>query len=186
VRTSASNTARAIAPAETARGEARVILPRLNPDPLTLPAHRFPEIVQLVFHDIVDRIASGIDVVAHLLDDIVDRQTVDQILSTLDRGSEPALGTRRGPPCALDGPASSPASAFESAPSGPSRSLEASQPRQRGTPACIPHEGADWTATRWPTAQQQGYSRANRSTDQCRRQQVVLLLTLFVQIRFWV
>ena len=175
-----------MAPAETARGEARVILPRLNPDPLTLPANRFPEIVQLIFHHVVDRIARGVHVVAHLLDYIVDRQAIDQFFTTVDRRSEPALRARPGPPRALDSAASSPARAFESAPSGPFRSFQARQPCECGTPSRVPHEGPDRTASRRPAAQQQGDSRANRGADQCCRQQVVLLLTLLVQIRSWV
>jgi hypothetical protein len=175
-----------MAPAETARGDARVILPRLNPDPLTLTANRFPEIVQLVFHHVVDRIAGRVHVVAHLLDDIVDRQTIDQILTTLDRRSEPALRARRGPAGALSCSATSPPSAFEAASSGPFRSLEARQSGDRSAPARVPHQGPDRTAPRRPAAQQQGDSRANRRPDQCCRQQVVLLLTLLVQTRFWV
>jgi len=77
VRTNASNTARAMAPAETARGDARVTVARLNPDPLTLPANRFPEIVELVFHHVVDCIASCIDVIPDLLDDVVDGDSID-------------------------------------------------------------------------------------------------------------
>src|SRR6476660_7641193 len=68
VSTSASNTASAIAPAETARGEARItVVPRLDPDPLALPANRFTEVVELVLDHVVDRIASGIDVIPDLV-----------------------------------------------------------------------------------------------------------------------
>src|SRR5438876_290615 len=51
---SASSTASAILPAETARGDARTIWSGLNPDALTLPTDSFPEIVQLVLDDVVD------------------------------------------------------------------------------------------------------------------------------------
>src|SRR5688500_10653941 len=85
VRTSASNTARAIAPAETARGEARITAPRLNPDPLALTANRFPEIVELVFYDVVDRIAGSVHVVAHLLDDFLDGKAINHLPTTVDR-----------------------------------------------------------------------------------------------------
>lgn len=186
VRTSASNTARAIAPAETARGEARITVRRLNPDPLALPANRFPEIVQLVFHNVVDCVASCIDIVANLLDHFVDRQPIDHFLAALDRCSKPPLGARTGPACTLDGPASRPASAFEAAPSGPLRSFEPRQTGECGTPARVPHQRANRTAARGPAPEKERDSRADSSADQGRRQQVVLLLTLLVQIRFWV
>ena len=186
VRTSASNTARAMAPAETARGEARVIPPRLDPDPLALPANRFPKIVQLVFHHVVDRIASGIHVIAHLLDYVVYRNPVDQVLTALNSRSESTLRARRRPPRTFDGSASSPARAFESATSGPFCSFEAGQPGERGSPSRVPHQGTYRTAARRPATQQQGDSRADSGADQCCRQQVVLLLTLLVQFRFWV
>ena len=162
------------------------MVPRLNPDPLALPANRFPKVVQLVLHDIVDRIAGGVNVVANLLDDIVHRNPIDHLLTAFDRGSEPAFRAGPGPPCALGSPPASPASAFESAPTGPFRSFQARQPGERGTPACIPHERSDRAAARRPPPQQQSDSRANRRANQRRSQQVVLLLTLLVRTRFWV
>src|SRR5450759_4894446 len=77
VSTSASSTASAIRPAETARGEARTIPSDLDPDALTLPPDCFSEIVQLVLHDVVDRVARGIDVITHLLNHVVDGNPVD-------------------------------------------------------------------------------------------------------------
>jgi hypothetical protein len=174
-----------MAPAENARGDARVIEPRLNPDPLALPANRFPEIVQLVFHDVVDRIASRVYVVADLVDDFVDRQSIDHLFTTFDGCPEPAFRTGPCPACALGRATASPTSAFESPTSGPFRSLEASQSGERRTPARIPHERSDRTTSRRPPPQQQRDACPNRSANERRRQQVVLLLTPFVQIRFW-
>ena len=186
VRTSASNTAKAIAPAETARGEARITVARLNPDPLALTANRFPEIVQLVFHYVVDRIAGGVHVVAHLLDDFVDGKAIDHLPTPVDRCSESTLRPRARPTRALDSSVTGPASTLETSPSRPLRSFETRQPGECGTPARVPHERSDRTATRRPASEQQGDSSADRGADQGRRQQVVLLLTILVQIRFWV
>src|SRR5688500_11697496 len=84
VSTSASSTARPMAPAESARVEARVIAPRLDPDSLTLPANCFPKIVELFLHDVVDRIARCVHIVANLFDHIVDGNSVDQLLPTVN------------------------------------------------------------------------------------------------------
>src|SRR5213082_1298379 len=58
-RTSASRIASATRPAETARGDARTMSGGLDPDSLALTADRFAEIVQLVFDDVIDRVACG-------------------------------------------------------------------------------------------------------------------------------
>lgn len=69
VNTSASSTASAIRPSRRTTRD-------LDPDALTLSPDCFSEIVQLVLHDVVDRVASGIHVVTHLLDHIVDGNPV--------------------------------------------------------------------------------------------------------------
>lgn len=45
----------------------------LDPDPLTLPSHRFAEIVHFSAHHIVDRFASAVNVFAHRVADVLDR-----------------------------------------------------------------------------------------------------------------
>ncbi len=186
VSTSASNTASPMAPAETARGEARVIAPRLNPDPLTLPANCFSEVVQLVLHDVIDRIASGVDVVPDLLDHVVDGDSIDQLLTTLDGRPEAPLRTRSRPPRSFGGATTRPAGALESAASGPFRSLDPCQSGERGTSSRVPHQRADGPTPGRPPTQQQRDSGADCRADQRGGQQVVLLLTLVFQIRLWV
>src|SRR6202163_1553568 len=77
VSTSASSTATATRAADTARDDPRTIPLDLDSDALTLPPDCFSEIVQLVLYDIVDRAACGVDVIAHLLDHVVDWNPVD-------------------------------------------------------------------------------------------------------------
>src|SRR5258705_2625391 len=186
VSTSASNTARAMAPAETARGEARVTVARLNPDPLALPANRFSQIVQLVLHDVVDRVASGVDIVPHLFYDLVDRDPIDHLLSAIDCRPEPASRPRRSPPRSFSGATPGPAGAFESATSGPLCAVETRQSRQSRPSSRVPAQRSHRSASRSSPPQPQRDSAADRRADQRRCQQVVLLLTLIVQIHFWV
>src|SRR2546423_3139764 len=114
---SASNTASATAPPDTARGEARITVPRLNPDPLALPANRFPQIVELVFHDIVDRIAGGVDVLANLIHHRVNGDSIHQLFSTFDGAIEAPSRPRRSPPRPFGGTTSRPPRGFASTPS---------------------------------------------------------------------
>src|SRR6478672_554548 len=109
---SSSRTADSTLAAETARDEARDIPRALNADALTLPAYCFAEIVELVLHHIVDGFARGIHVVAHLIDHVIDRYSVDELAAAIHRGPETALGARTRP-----------AGAFHGAISGPPRTL---------------------------------------------------------------
>src|SRR6188508_744797 len=70
VSTSRRRTTSATLPADAARECARTRR-LLNADALTLGAYSFAEIGQLVLYDIVDRFTRGVDVITHLLDDIV-------------------------------------------------------------------------------------------------------------------
>jgi len=112
-------------PAETARDVARDIPRALDADPLTLTPYRFPKIVQLVFHYVADCLASGIDIIAHLLDRIVDRNAVEQFTATVHRAAEAALGPRGSPASAFRRAATSPPRAFQSAIASPLGALEA-------------------------------------------------------------
>ena len=157
--------------------------PRLDPDPLALTANRLPEIVELVLHDVVDRIARRVHVLAHLLDDIVDRNAIDQILATLDRRSEPALRARR----AQRAPSAAghlPTERLEPRPPAHFAPSRPASPGERSAHARVPHQRPDRTAPRRPAPQQQRDSRADRRPDERRGQQVVLLLTLLVQTPF--
>lgn len=81
-----SSSAPAITPAaEAARDQARDIPSVLNADALTLPPYGFAKIVELVFHYIIDRFASGIDVIAYLFDDVVNRYAIDQLAAAIHR-----------------------------------------------------------------------------------------------------
>jgi hypothetical protein len=91
----------------------------LDPDTLALPTNGFAKIVQLFFYDIVDRTTSGVDVLPHLLDDIVDWDAVDQIFPALDRRAKPAFRTRRRPPGTFSRAATGPARSFHPATAGP-------------------------------------------------------------------
>ena len=82
---SISSTAAINPAAEAARDEARDIPGALNADALTLAADCFAEIVELVFHYIIDRFASGIDVIAYLFDDVVNRYAIDQLAAAIHR-----------------------------------------------------------------------------------------------------
>src|SRR6266480_4872507 len=160
VNTSASNTASATRPAENARDEARGIPRALDPDALTLPPHCFAEVVQLVFHGVVDRILGGIHIVKYLVHHVVQRNTIDQIFAALHRRPESAVA-------------------------GPLRPSESRRSRESGTASRITNEGTNRTPPRRPTSQEQRHSGANRGPDDSRGQQVVLLLTLLVQFHFW-
>jgi len=137
---SASSTASAILPAETARGDA-----------LTLPTDRFPEIVQLVLDDVVDCVLRRIDVIAHLIDHVVDGNAINQIFAPLDRRPESTLCARRSPARAFYRAVARPSCAFASPSSGPSGSLESRQPRERRATSGVANKWADRTAPRWPT-----------------------------------
>src|SRR6267154_4924734 len=77
VSTSASRTASAMRPDD-------LIPCVLDADALALPPDCFAKIVQLVLHDVIDRAARGIDVIAHLLNNVVDGNPVYQLLATID------------------------------------------------------------------------------------------------------
>jgi hypothetical protein len=104
---------------------ARRIGETLDPDTLTLAPYGFAKIVQLVLDDIVDRITGGVHVVANLLDNIVDGNAVDQILSAIYRRPEAGLCPGCSPPRAFCGATAGPACAFKSASASPFRTLDA-------------------------------------------------------------
>jgi hypothetical protein len=110
-----------------------------------------------------------------LLDHVVDGDALNEVATALDRGVEPASRARRCPTRAFRCPTASPFSSFETGYSG-----------QGGTSACVAHEWSDWAPARWTSSQQQGYSGPDGGSDQSRRQQIELLLTLLVQLHFWV
>src|SRR5258706_3121521 len=185
VSTSASSTATATRAAGTARDDARTIPVDLDSDALTLPPDCFSEIVQLVLHDIVDCVARGVDVIAHLLDHIVDWNPVDQLSSAVYGGPESTLGAGCGPARSLGRAVTRPSRALESATAGPLCSFHARQPGECGAATSVSHERSHRPAARRPSSQQQRDSGTDCGADYCRRQQVVLLLTLLVQLRFW-
>src|SRR5688500_3136897 len=96
---------------------------RLDPDSLALPPNGFPKIVELVLHDVVDRIACGVHIVANLLDHVVDRNPIDQGFPPIDRRPEAALRAWRCPPRSFSGATTGPTRPFESASSCPFRTL---------------------------------------------------------------
>src|SRR3954468_22458336 len=180
-----SNAASNALPTEAARDEARDIPRALNADALTLPAYRFPEICQLFFDYVVDRITRSVDVIAHLVDDLVDGNAVDQFSTAFNCSAKPSLGAGRGPSCAFYRAITSPSRALESTPPGPPGSLEAGQTGQRRAPPCITRQWPDRTAPRRPAPQQQGDARTDSRTDERRRQKVILLLALIVHSHLW-
>src|SRR5215208_5481531 len=186
ISTSARSTASATLPAVSARDEARGILRPLDPDALTLPPYRFPEIVQLFLHDIVDCIASSVDVIPNLFNDVVDGNTVDELLAAIHRCSESALGSWGSPACTFDGAVSSPSRSFEPTSTRPPRAFDPSHSSEGRTPAGITNQWSDRTTPRRPASQQQRDASSHCRANDRRRQQVVLLLTLLVQIHFWV
>lgn len=186
VRTSSSNAASKTLPAETARGEARDIPRALDADALTLTANCFPEIVQLVFHDVVDCIASGVHIVADLLYNVVNRDAVNHLTTTLDRASEAALGARASPPCSFDGTVASPSRSLEPASACPLCAFESGKSSQRGTATGVAHQRRHWTPARRASSQQQCDPCSDSSSDESGRQQVILLLALLVELSLWV
>src|ERR1700682_2457192 len=162
---SASRTASARQPPDTARGVERRIWPALDPDALTLPANGFPKISQLVLHDVVDCVARGIDVVAHLLHDIVDGKAVEQFLAAFYCRVEAALRPRCRPARTFGRPVASPSSSFNSATACPLRSLKSRQAGKRRPASRVPHERSDRTPSRRPASQQEGDARAYRRSD---------------------
>jgi hypothetical protein len=158
----------------------------LDTDALTLPPYCFTQIAELVPDDVVDRAACGIDIVANLVDDIVDGNPIDQIFAALDCGSETSFGAGSCPARAFHGSLSGPPRALESTLTRPSRALHSRQPRERGAATRVTHERPHRPATRRSTSQKQRDACTDCRADQRRRQQVVLLLTLLVQFRLWV
>jgi len=183
---SSSKTADSTLAAETARDEARDIPRALNADALTLPAYCFAEIVELVLHDIVDGFARGVDVVAHLIDHVIDRYSVDELAAAIHCGSETALGARTRPAGTFHGALSRPARTFEPAIASPLGSPESRQTSQRGTATGVADQWTDGTPPRWTASEKQCDSGADRGPDKSGRQQVVLLLTILVQFHLWV
>src|ERR1700694_2533028 len=151
---SASRTASASQPADTTRGVKRRIAPALDPDALTLPANGLSKISQLVLHDIVDRVARGIDVLAHLLDNVVNGNAVDQILATLHCRVEAALRPWCRPARAFSRSVAGPSGALSSATASPLSSLESRQARERGSAPRVAHERSDRTTSRRASSQQ--------------------------------
>src|SRR3954469_22651302 len=94
---SASTTASARVPAEAARDVARPIDRALDPDTLALPTNGFAKVVQLFLYDIVDRAASGVDILTYLFDDIIHWDAVHQVFSALDRRAKTAFRPGRRP-----------------------------------------------------------------------------------------
>src|SRR5467141_1554158 len=124
VSTSASRTASAMRPDD-------LIPCGLDADALALPPDCFAEIVQLVLHDVVDRAARGIDVIAHLFDHFVDRNPVHHLLATVHGCSESALRTRSSPARAFHGALAGPPGSIEAAVSRPPRTFSSGQTRER-------------------------------------------------------
>jgi len=185
VSTSASSTATATRAAGTARDDPRTIPLDLDSDALTLPPDCFSEIVQLVLYDIVDRAACGVDVIAHLLDHVVDWNAVYQLAAAIYGRPESALCARRSPARTFDRAVTCPPGAFESAIAGPLRSFHSGQPRERSAATSVSHEWSHRPSARRPSSQKKRDSGSDRRSDYRGRQQVVLLLTLLVQLRFW-
>src|ERR1700680_314059 len=148
----------------------------LNPDALTLAPDCFAEIVQLVLHDVVDRAARGIDVIAHLFNHVVDGNPVDELLATVHGCSESALGVWTSPSRALDGPIAGPPRALEPTAPGPLCTFNAGQSRERGAAPRVANQRSDRAAAGRPSPQEQRDSGADRRSDDCRGQKVVLLL----------
>src|SRR6478609_6310778 len=161
-RISASTTAIPTRHAETARGDARTIDGDLDPDALTLPTDRFAQIVQLVLHDVVDGAAGAVDVVAHLLDHVVDRNAIDEILAALDRRLETAPRARCRPARAFHRALSCPSRALEAAITCPSRAPHSSHSGQRRAATGVAKQRTDRSTARRSTPQQKGDTHAHR------------------------
>src|SRR6185312_2156520 len=135
---------------------------------------------------VVDGLAGGIDVVSHLIDHVVDGDSVDQLTSAIHRGSETALGARSGPAGAFHRAFPGPARTFQSAIAGPLRSPEPRQSGQRRAATGVADHGANWPTSRRSAPEKQRHSCTNSGTNQSCRQQVILLLTILVQFHLWV
>lgn len=145
-------------------------VPALDAYALTLSPDRFSEIGQLIFHDVVDCVAGGIDVITHLFDDVVDRDPVDQLLTALHRSSESTFRARTSPARSFRRAIACPSSALQPAPSGPLRSLEAGQAGEGRTTSRVANQWPDRTAARWASPKEERDSGPYRSSDQCRGQ----------------
>jgi hypothetical protein len=55
----------------------------LNPDPLPLPPDCLAQVVHLGADDVVDRFARAIDVFAHRIGDLLDRNRIDKLFAAL-------------------------------------------------------------------------------------------------------
>ena len=181
-----SNAASNTVPTEAARDAARDIPRALDADALTLPAYCFPEIGQLFFHYVVDRVPRGVDVFADLFHHVVDGNAVDQLSAALDCGAKPSLRARRRPARAFCRAITGPPSSVESAAAGPLRAFEASHARERRATPGVAHQWTHRSTPRRAASQQQGDTGSDGSADQGGRQQVVLLLTLIVTFHLWV
>src|SRR5207253_832852 len=106
-----------------------------------------------VFDDVVDRVARGIDVVAHLLDHVVDGNAIDQLLTALHGGSEAPLRTRCHPSRAFRGAVSRPARALETALTGPLRSTHSCHSRERSAAAGVANQWTNRATTRGSASQ---------------------------------
>ena len=173
-------------PAEAARDNARDIPRALDADALTLTAYCFPKIGQLVFHHVVDCLASGIDVVTDLLHDIVDRNAVNQLSPAIHCVAEATFGARSSPASALHRAVACPPRSFRSAPASPLRPFQTGQSGQCRTPTGVANQRTDWTTARGPASQQQRDTRSDSSADQRGGEQIVLLLALLVEFTLWV
>ena len=101
---------------------------RLYAEPLALTTNRFAEIGARLRDDVVDRFPCGVDVFAHRLGDIVEREIVDHLGATVTRDAISLCGSRARPSRAFDALLGRPARAGCRALARPSRALEARQP----------------------------------------------------------
>ena len=150
-------------------------MPILDPDALPLAADSLPQVVQLVLHDVVNRIPRGVDIVAHLLHHVVDGNTLDQIAAAIHSRAIAAANVWCRPARTLGSAAACPAGTLESGDS-----------RQTGAASRVLDERADGAPPRWTAAEKQSNPGPDRCPDKSGGQQVELLLTLLVKLRVWV
>lgn len=155
----------------------------LDPDPLTLPSHRFAEIVHFRANHVVDRFTSAVDVFTNRVGNVLYRDRLDEIFAAITSSAIPAC-------CLLSSPARTIASAVCS-PSrtrcrtitSPSRTLESRERGPFGSASSSTNDRRNRTPSARPGAEDQCDDSSYSSPQKGGRQQVELLLTLFVRIR---
>ena len=155
----------------------------LDPDPLTLPAHRFAEIVHFRADYIIDCFACTVDIFPDRVGDVLDRNRVDEIFASIAGSAISACRLLTSPARTIASALCSPSCSRSRTITCPSRSLESGECGPFCAASRTANDRRNRTSPARPGAEDQCDDSSYSSPQKGSRQQVELLLTLLVRVR---